>query len=588
VREGIQRFQARESPAAVTRATATVLRDLDLSELPRADLVDQGWERALQLLEILERVELPPLAQIPDLAAVEATGLTHWTIPNTEITIARTEDGPHAGEFQFSARTVEQLPAFYERAKSLPYKPGALVGAYEDWLYAPGPWLPLAWTTHLPSFAYAVVLKATIWQWLGTLATLVLTAAVVVLAYRFGRSVDQVAADSGPRRHFGRLMAMIVAVASIALVSRFVDDGINLGGSRLFVLNFALRILQLIAAGWGIILLLNSLAEAIIRSRASLPGSIDAHLIRIVVRLLGIVLLIYLALYLADSYGIPAAPLIASLGVGGLAIALAVRPTLENIIGGFTLFADRPVRVGDFCSFGDHMGTIEEIGLRSTRVRALDRTLISIPNARFADLEIINWAKCDQMLINATIGLRFETTPDQMRYVLAKIREMLHAHPKIDPATIRVRYIGPGASSRDVSVRIYALTREWNEFFAIREDVFLRIDDIVEEAGTGYAFPSQTLYMTRDEGLDRERSEAAVQEVQVWRHSGKLPFPGLAAARMAELEGTLDYPPRGSVDTSSALPAGPEPEPLSTEPLSAETPREPPAAEAQEEGERHR
>jgi MscS family membrane protein len=334
-------------------------------------------------------------------------------------------------------------------------------------------------------------------------------------------------------------MAMIVAVASIALVSRFLDDGINLGGSRLFVLNFALRILQLIAAGWGIILLLNSIAEAIIRSRASQPGSIDAHLIRIVVRLLGIVLLIYLALYLADSYGIPAAPLIASLGVGGLAIALAVRPTLENIVGGFTLFADRPVRVGDFCSFGDHMGTIEEIGLRSTRVRAQDRTLISIPNARLADLEIINWAQCDQMLINATIGLRFETTPDQMRYVLAKIREMLHAHPKIDPATIRVRYIGPGASSRDVSVRIYALTREWNEFFAIREDVFLRIDDIVEEAGTGYAFPSQTLYMTRDEGLDRERSEAAVQEVQAWRHSGKLPFPRLAAARSSRAPSTI-------------------------------------------------
>jgi MscS family membrane protein len=246
------------------------------------------------------------------------------------------------------------------------------------------------------------------------------------------------------------------------------------------------------------------------------------------------------------------------------------------------------VRVGDFCSFGDHMGTIEEIGLRSTRVRALDRTLVSIPNARFADLEIINWAKCDQMLINATIGLRFETTPDQMRYALAKIREMLHAHPKIDPATIRVRYIGPGASSRDVSVRIYALTREWNEFFAIREDVFLRIDDIVEEAGSGYAFPSQTLYMTRDEGLDRERSEAAVQEVQAWRHSGKLPFPRLAAARMAELGGTLDYPPRGSVDTSSARPTEPEPQPLSIEPLSAETPDEPPAAEAQEEGERHR
>ena len=262
-----------------------------------------------------------------------------------------------------------------------------------------------------------------------------------------------------------------------------------------------------------------------------------------------------------------------------------MRPTLENIVGGFTLFADKPVRVGDFCSFGEHKGTVEQIGLRSIRIRAFDRTMISIPNAKFADLEIVNWAHCDQMLIEATIGLRFETTPDQMRYVLAKIREMLHAHPMIDPATIRVRYAGPAAFSRDVGIRIYALTREWNAFFAIREDIFLRIDDIVEQSGTGYAFPSQTLYMGRDGGLDRERSDAAVEEVRAWRRTGKLPFPRLGAARIKQLEGTLDYPPRGSVDASPAPAHGPEPEPLSTEPLPIAPSPEPLPAEAPAPGE---
>jgi MscS family membrane protein len=158
------------------------------------------------------------------------------------------------------------------------------------------------------------------------------------------------------------------------------------------------------------------------------------------------------------------------------------------------------------------------------------------------------------MLITTTIGLRYETDTDQLRYIMVKFREMLHAHPKIDPDTVRVRFSGYGASSLDIGVRVHALTREWNEFHAIREDIFLRIKDIVEASGSGFAFPSQTLYMGRDDGLDSERS------------AGKLPFPRLAADKINQLEGTLDYPPRGSVEIG--LPEEEMPE--AAEPLSAE------------------
>jgi MscS family membrane protein len=213
--------------------------------------------------------------------------------------------------------------------------------------------------------------------------------------------------------------------------------------------------------------------------------------------------------------------------------------------------AKDPLHIGDFCSFGDKTGTIESIGVRSTKLRALDRTLISIPNAALADMQLINYAKCDRMLIMTTIGLRYETEPDQLRYVLIKIREMLHAHPRIDSETIRVRFFEYGASSLDIQMRIYALTRDWNEFFAIREDVLLRINDIVPKAGTGFAFPSQTMYFSRDQGLNEKSSQAAVKAVQAWWRSGKLPFPRLSRERIEGLHGTLDYPPRGSVEAGS-------------------------------------
>jgi MscS family membrane protein len=134
-----------------------------------------------------------------------------------------------------------------------------------------------------------------------------------------------------------------------------------------------------------------------------------------------------------------------------------------------------------------------------------------------------------------------------------------------------------GASSLDVEIRVYALAREWNEFYAIREDVLLRVNEIVNESGTSFAFPSQTVYMGRDRGLDKDRSDEALNKVEFWRRSGQLPFPKLSASKMEQLEGTLDYPPVGSPDAISSknrpteVSESPSAEPLSAEPKNKDT-----------------
>ncbi len=318
--------------------------------------------------------------------------------------------------------------------------------------------------------------------------------------------------------------------------------------------------------------------------RGNLPEeTFDANMLRLIARILGIFGGIVILAYGAQDIGLPVFSLLAGLGIGGIAIALAIRPTLENLIGGFVLYLDRPIRVGDFCTFGDSSGTVESIGVRSTQIRALDRTLITLPNATFADMQIVNWAQCDRMLITQTIGLRYETDLDQMRHVIAKLREMLIGHPRIDTDTARVRFANYGASSLDIDIRIYALTREWNDFYAIKEDVLFRIKTIVEQSGTGFAFPSQTLYMSRDDGLDAELGAKARQEVSTWRHSGRLPFPNFPADRLKRLDGRLSYPPPGSPDFNATAEeleeAGgerlsAEPQPDATEPA-AEAPEIP-------------
>ncbi len=327
----------------------------------------------------------------------------------------------------------------------------------------------------------------------------------------------------------------------------FLEDQIVLQGIVLEVVSTLLWLAFFIAACVAVFAIGNGVAEAIIEKPKIKPKGIDANMIRITTRTLSFLMTFYIIIAGGQFLGIPLTPLLAGLGVGGFAVALAARPTLENFIGGMTLFADKPVRVGDYCRFGDTLGTVEEIGFRSTRIRTKGRTIISIPNSKFSELQLENFDRRDHIWLHAIVGLRYETTPEQLRYVLTRVREMLVAHPKtVKNMPLRVRFVGFNDYSLDVEVSTYVNTRAWDEFLGVREDVFLRIMDIVEQAGAGFAFPSQTTYLTRDQKLDAKLVEAAEAEVQQWRNEGRLPFPDMSDQRRQQLKGTLDFPPAGS------------------------------------------
>jgi MscS family membrane protein len=199
---------------------------------------------------------------------------------------------------------------------------------------------------------------------------------------------------------------------------------------------------------------------------------------------------------------------LAGLGVGGLAVALAAQRSLENLFGGITLIVDQPVHVGDLCRFGDRIGTVEDIGLRSTRIRTPERTLVTIPNGEFASLQIENFAQRDRMSLSFRIGLRYETTPDQLRWLLVELTKALHAHPKIGNEEARTRFVRFGEYALDVELFAHVRTVDYGEFLVVREEVYLRVMEIVAASGTGFAFPSQTVYEGRD-GLDAEKTRAA-------------------------------------------------------------------------------
>ena len=253
------------------------------------------------------------------------------------------------------------------------------------------------------------------------------------------------------------------------------------------------------------------------------------------------------ALSVLQNLGFSIGGLLAGLGIGGLAIAFAAQKTLENLFGGFVLVADRPIRIGDFCRAGEHLGTIEDIGMRSSKIRTLDRTIVSVPNAELSTVRIENYGVRDKMRIYLMLQVGYDTSPDQMRYLLVELRRMLYAHPKTLTDPCRVRFANFGAHSLDIEVFVFIDTQDWNEFTGIREDIYLRILEIVENSGTYFAYPSQTLYLGRDSGRDTERSAAAEAVVEQWRRTGTLPLPEFSETMIAEVDDTLSFPETGAV-----------------------------------------
>ena len=197
-------------------------------------------------------------------------------------------------------------------------------------------------------------------------------------------------------------------------------------------------------------------------------------------------------------FGVNPTAALAGLGVGGIAVALAAQKTLENVIGGVSLIFDDVARVGDTLKVGDTLGTVEDIGLRSTRIRTLERTVVSVPNGHIANMTIENLAARDKFWFHPILSLRHGTTASQVQAILDGVRSLLRADVRVKPDSVRVRFLRFGASSLEVEVFAYIAARDSNEFLEIQEALLLRTMVCIEAAGVQIALPSQAILVTSD------------------------------------------------------------------------------------------
>ncbi len=453
---------------------------LDMSGIAPTLVDSEGREALVCLKEVLDRIELPPSSEIPDAAAAKADGLKRWRLPGTEIMLSRIGDGPREGDFVFSAETVTHAERFYELIRLLPYRSDAGSPGLHDAYVTLGGWMiPESFIRSLPAWAHARILGETVWQWTAAMLLLVASIASVWHAWKLPRRH----ACSASRDVVSRLILPAALIAVSMTCDNLLTFQIRLTGDNLLTAKIALRVVTLVGTLGGVLVTMSWLCDLLINSQGMRAEAIDSQLIRLGGKVLTFVIVSWILLNAADSIGIPVTPLMAGLGAGGLAVALASQYTLENLIAGLVIFADKPVRIGDDCQFGGVRGHVERIGLRSTRIRGADRSVISVPNAEFAKMQLVNFTARDHIPLALTLTLQPDIAPRPLRKLLDRLHRVLVDHPRLanDPASARLTSATPSAITVDVSA--VALTGDDEEHLAIREEVLLSMMEIIRSCG---------------------------------------------------------------------------------------------------------
>lgn len=258
-----------------------------------------------------------------------------------------------------------------------------------------------------------------------------------------------------------------------------------------------LRALVTIAGGWALFNMAGVFGQYLEALSAKTENDLDDHLVPFVRKSLRVFIVLLAAIMVIQNLGYSTSGLLASLGIGGMALAFASKDALANIFGSLMIIFDRPFKLGDQVIAGNMEGVVEEVGFRSTKIRTPAKTLISVPNSIIANMPLDNVSRMPRRRIKLSIGLTYATTPAQLREAVARVRAMLTTHPEIDPESVQVNFTDFGASSLDIAVTCFSVTTVLGEHLNVREDVCLKIMDLLEELGLQFAFPSRTVYLHR-------------------------------------------------------------------------------------------
>jgi len=534
--------EAREIRARALNLIRHAVDTLDLSKVPRALREDVGFESVLQMKEIFDRMLLPSIESVPDREMVETERerLTktargekrpvRWRYPSTTIEIVEIMEGERQGQFLFSARTVRNLDQLYKKIRDLPYRgdyapnaleyisPGTSEGFYDYYISTPGYLIPRATflgrlVESLPNWLKIEIGSQIVWQWV-LMVLLLISGALLLVAFHGGllrRSVELTAVT----HHWRRVIFIVVALGVFRSLFLVLNDTINLTGSVLSLISMSLTTIWWFFLAAGVFFLSALASEGIIASPKIDPEGIQASFIRAVFGIFGLFTWAAIFMYGLSNVGISLLPLLTAAGIGGLAIALAARPTLENIIGSFAIFMDKPYQVGQRVKVMGQDGNVESIGLRSTKIRLLTGHLSSIPNEKMAALEIENIGRRPYIRRHFNVNITYDTPPEKITRAVEILREILavpgtpdtestdSAHPNeaVNQPEFPPRVFFNELNSDSLNILViywYHPPIYW-DYLEHANWINIQIMERFKAEGISFAFPTQTLHLAGDE-----------------------------------------------------------------------------------------
>lgn len=513
---------------------------LDLSEIPPAVRTETGPELATTLLFCMNRIKevvYQEISEKPD----ENSPLIWKSHEKGQIAFHRIEDGELKGQWLFTPGTLNTIKALSDTLEDAPLAEGLQDKASMSVPYR------LRVRQWLPDWLEEESVLLEHWQWLGLLGLVLIgllldRIVVTLLGILIGRQVDKqvVKLARGYRRSTVRPLGLIVLAA------------VWWWGLRLFDLPDA--VLQWLFAGvkffaaaagvWAFYRLADLLGGYLLARAAKTQNKFDDLLVPLIRKTLKVAITVFGIVFIAKTLDYDLTELLVGLSIGGLALAFAAKETLSNIFGSLAILLDRPFQIGDSVIIGDHQGTVEDVGFRSTRIRTFYDSVVTIPNADCVNMAIDNMGRRRARRFKTVISVTYSTTPEQLEAFCEGIRELIRQHPMMQKDNFKVYANEFAASSIDIMLYCFFATTDWGISLRERHGLILDIMRLAEKLHVEFAFPTQTVHLIQSDSEQGARLPVEPGDVERARGLGRD-----EAARIAKdsPRGGADEPPPVSI-----------------------------------------
>lgn len=480
---------------------ASAERALDVSELAPATINESSRRLVIQLKVVLDHIDLPAMDTVPDANMMTKSEFKYWTIPNTELRIYRVEKGARAGEYLFTPDTLQRLPEFYAKVKDLPYKSKASIGWYRFATYSPVGIaaalynvIPSRWFLDSPDAQpeRMTILDQPLWRWFSIVTVLSIVIFFVRWCFRLAQRLRD---KTIVHEQWIDLLRPLSLVTITPIAAFIIGDILRVSDSVYQILTLSLWTVFYLTLTWLAWVTGGAIASTVIAQEHLLASSIDSQLIRLVLRLITFIASVAILIIGADQIGLPAYSVLAGLGVGGLAVALAAQQTIANLIGSLIIMFEKPFAVGDFIKLKDTEGVVESVGFRSTRIRTLYNSLVSIPSSQIVSSTIDNMELREYRQIKIDLSLTYDTPIEKIKGFIDGIKQILNAHPDTRKDNAQVFFYRFGASSLDILLNFFIKVPDRATELSEQQRIFLDILQLAETMDVQFAFPTQTLHI---------------------------------------------------------------------------------------------